>query len=450
MLRLHNTLTRQLEEFKPLNPGKVGIYLCGPTVYDRAHIGNARSAVVFDMLHRFMRLSYQVTFVRNITDIDDKIMTAANESGQPIAEITSRATRFYHEDTAALGVLPPTIEPKATEHIQEMIDLIDCLIQKGHAYVEQGHVLFDCTSDPTYGCLSRHPLEDIVAGARVELAPYKKNPQDFVLWKPSTPEQPGWESPWGRGRPGWHIECSAMSLKHLGESFDIHGGGQDLIFPHHENEVAQSTCCIGKGKFAQVWLHHGLLIVNGTKMSKSLGNFLTVPDLLQQANGETIRFAILSTHYRQPLDWQNDTLIQAKSSLDRLYTALKGYSPTQEQNGIDPEVTSALEDDLNTPKAIARLHELAHKINTSTHKKEKEEWQTRLYNSGGLLGFFLSSFEAWFQGGIDPAEIEQLIEQRNQARLSKNFSEADRIRHQLLEKDIILEDTPQGTTWRKI
>jgi cysteinyl-tRNA synthetase len=449
MIRFHNTLTRAVEEFKPLNPGKVGIYLCGPTVYDRAHIGNARSAVVFDMLYRFLRLFFQVTYVRNITDIDDKIINAANESGQTIADITSRATRLYHEDMATLGVLPPTIEPKATEHIQEMIDLIDCLIQKGNAYVAQEHVLFDSTSDPTYGCLSHHPLEEIIAGSRVELAPYKRNPSDFVLWKPSTPKQPGWESPWFRGRPGWHIECSAMSLKHLGESFDIHGGGQDLIFPHHENEVAQSTCCVGKGKFAQVWLHHGMLIVRGTKMSKSLGNFITVPDLLQQANGETIRFAILSTHYRQPLDWQDDTLHQAKSSLDRLYTALKGYSATKSQDAIDSQVISALEDDLNTPKAIARLHELVHMVNRSPEPREKEEWQTKLYQSGQLLGFFLSSCEAWFQGGIDPAEIEQLIEQRNQARLAKDFAKADRIRQQLLEQNIVLEDSPQGTTWRK-
>jgi cysteinyl-tRNA synthetase len=449
MLKLYNTLSREHEEFKPVKPGQVGIYVCGPTVYDRAHVGNARSAVVFDMLYRFLQLSYKVTYVRNITDIDDKIMTAANTTGRSIDEITTQATQYYHEDTSALGVIPPTLQPKATEHMQEMIDLIECLIQKGNAYVEQGHVLFDCTSDPTYGCLSRHPMDEIVAGARVELAPYKKNPQDFVLWKPSTAEQPGWDSPWGRGRPGWHIECSAMSLKHLGEKFDIHGGGQDLIFPHHENEIAQSTCCVGKGTFAQVWVHHGLLIVNGAKMSKSLGNFLTVPDLLKQASGETIRFAILSTHYRQPLDWQDNTLPQAKACLDRLYTAIKGLALHDDPKSIDAEVMAALEDDLNTPKAISRLYELAHLANTATNPQDKEQWQNKLFQSGRLLGFFMTTCEEWFQGGIDATEIEQLIEKRKQARLSKDFAEADRIRKELLEKNIVLEDTSEGTTWRK-
>lgn len=450
MLKLYNTLTRKEEDFEPLKPGQIGLYLCGPTVYDLAHIGNARSAVVFDMLFRLLRLSYQVTYVRNITDIDDKIMTAAQQSGKSIGEITTETTRYYFEDMTALGALLPTVSPKATEHLSEMIDMIKQLIEKEHAYVAQGHVLFDTLSDPTYGCLSRHPLEDIIIGARVEVAPYKKNPQDFVLWKPSDANQPGWESPWGRGRPGWHIECSAMSLKHLGETFDIHGGGQDLVFPHHENEIAQSTCALGKGKFARFWLHNGMLMVRGAKMSKSLGNYFTVRDLLAQANGETIRFALLSTHYRQPLDWQDDTLPQAKASLDRLYTALKDDQPLTGQDQIDPKVIAALEDDLNTPKAIGYLHELAHLIHKATDPQQKQQYRQALYQSGQLLGFFQIPIEMWFQGGIDAAEVNELITQRQQARQQKNFAEADRIRDQLLAKGVVLEDTAQGTTWRKV
>jgi len=450
MLNLYNTLTREYQEFKPLTEGNVGMYLCGPTVYDRAHLGNARSAVVFDLLYRFLSHFYQVKYVRNITDIDDKIMAAASASGKSIAEITKQATQFYHDDMLALGVLPPTVEPRATEHLQEMIAMIGQLIQTENAYVAQGHVLFNTLSDPTYGCLSRHPLEDIISGARVEVAPYKKNPQDFVLWKPSSPDQPGWESPWGRGRPGWHIECSAMSLKHLGETFDIHAGGQDLIFPHHENEVAQSTCALGKGKFANVWLHNGMLMVRGAKMSKSLGNFLTVQDVLDQANGETIRFALLSTHYRQPLDWQDDTLSQAKSSLERLYTAMKDVQPNAGQDHIDEMVVRALEDDLNTPKAIGRLHELAHLINKTSNAHEKLEAQQKLFQSGQLLGFFQSPITSWFQSGIDASEVDHLIDLRRAARAQKDFAEADRLRKQLLDKGVVLEDTANGTTWRRL
>lgn len=458
-LKIYNTLTKKVESFKSLVPKKVGMYVCGPTVYDRAHIGNARPVVVFDTLYRVLSLDYQVTYVKNITDIDDKIIKAARENKEDISDLTARTTQFYQEDMAALGAIPPTIEPKATDHVAEMISLIEALIVKNHAYAKDNHVLFDTVSDPTYGCLSNHPLEEMIAGARVEVAPYKKNPQDFVLWKPSNDQEPGWESPWGRGRPGWHIECSAMGLKHLGECFDIHGGGIDLSFPHHENEIAQSTCALGKGTFAQYWMHNGMLMVNGSKMSKSLGNFFTVQDLLSVANGETIRFAMLSSHYRQPLDWQEKTtLSQAKAALDTLYTALQGFDEKPYESSpkqSDLKVLEALQDDLNTPLAIAKLHGLAKEINKCKDLKQKQSLQRTLKASAYLMGLLEKRAQEWFQGegssneALSVREIEELIEQRKQARASKDFAESDRIRDYLLDHKITLEDSLAGTVWKR-
>lgn len=457
-LKLYNTKTRQIAPFTPLEAGHVRLYLCGPTVYNRAHIGNARSVVVFDVLRRLFETHYhyQVTYARNITDIDDKIITAAREQNISIKELTTKTTAYYHEDMDALGNLPPTLEPKATEHIQEMLDMIATLVRKGNAYVAQGHVLFDTRSDPSYGSLSKQPLEEMISGARVEVAPYKKNPTDFVLWKPSNDDQPGWESPYGRGRPGWHIECSAMCRKHLGETFDIHGGGQDLLFPHHENEMAQSTCAHGQNTFARTWLHNGMLIVDGKKMSKSLGNFYTVQDLLEQAPGEVIRFALLKTHYRQPLDWHKDTIAQSKAALDRLYQAVGevALDPTGQQSDapIHEEVLFALEEDLNTPLALSALFELAKRINSSHDPQEKERLQQTLKNSAALLGLLSQKASQWFQGAvqtISPEEIEQLINERLTAKKEKNYQRSDEIRGELLDLGIVLEDTASGTSWRK-
>lgn len=452
-LKIYNTLTKQRETFRPLIPGKVSLYVCGPTVYDRAHIGNARPVVVFDVLYRLLSRDHAVTYVKNITDIDDKIIKAAKDQNVDIDVITKKFTTLYQQDMAALKTLPPSHEPRATEHVVDMVALIETLIEKGHAYADQNHVLFDTTSDETYGCLSNHPLEDMIAGARVEVAPYKKNPQDFVLWKPSRDDDPGWDSPWGRGRPGWHIECSAMSFSHFGQSFDIHGGGLDLSFPHHENEIAQSTCAHGKGTFAQYWMHNGMLMVNGSKMSKSLGNFYTVADLLEMGNGETVKFAMLSSHYRQPLDWHDDTMSQSKSALDGLYTALKDFDASQNFEA-DSVFLECLEYDLNTPKAIARLHELAKLANKSAGD-EKQKWQGVLKSSAAIMGVLQDDPLDWFQGGhisqdgLTPDEIELLIQKRKDARAVKDFATSDHIRDELLSKGILLEDGPSGTTWKR-
>ena len=336
-MRLYNSLTRQKQTLTPLTPGEIGMYLCGPTVYDRAHIGNARPSAVFDTLCRLLSLTHKVTYVRNITDVDDKIIEAAHKNKETIETLTHRTTEQYQQDMGLLNISPPTVEPRATDHIKEMIHIIQILLDKGHAYEAESHVLFETTTDPNYGTLSNRNLEDMIAGARVEVAPYKKNPTDFVLWKPSQEGDPGWESPWGRGRPGWHIECSAMGQKYLGLTFDIHGGGQDLMFPHHENEKAQSTCAHGKDTFAQIWMHNGMLMVEGKKMSKSWGNFFTVHDLLGTLPGEVIRLTLLSSHYRQPLDWTRALVQQCKITLDRFYTSLKDLplentTPPHEKN----------------------------------------------------------------------------------------------------------------------
>jgi len=468
---LHNTLSRRKELFQPLKPDSVGLYVCGPTVYDLAHIGNARPVVVFDVLFRLLKLQFKnVTYVRNITDIDDKIIAAAAKNGEPIDALTARTDKAFHEDMAALYALPPTTEPRATQHIDGMQRLIMMLLEKGHAYVADGHVLFHVPSMPNYGRLSGHSREELIAGARVDVAPYKKDPADFVLWKPSTPEQPGWDSPWGRGRPGWHIECSAMSAAHLGETFDIHGGGLDLIFPHHENEIAQSECAHGK-PFVRTWMHNGFLIVEGEKMSKSLGNFFTVRDLLTKAHGETIRLTLLSTHYRQPLDFTLDGLRQSKHALDRLYTALRDAADVPAVETEPPfDVIAALEDDLNTPMAITHLHELATKLNKAKAPKERAEAKSALLAGGHVLGLLQQDPEEWFHKlpvvsaitaavsadavvvqspMLDEAEIKRQIDARTKARKARNFLEADRIRDELAAHGVLLEDGPGGkTTWR--
>ncbi len=454
-LVLYNTLTRSKDVFEPLTPGHVGMYVCGPTVYDLAHIGNARPVIVFDVLYRLLKTLYpSVRYVRNITDVDDKINQRAKDAGEPISAITERTTRLFHEDMAALNCLPPDVEPRATAHIAQMVAMIETLVAKGFAYEAEGHVLFAVGAMADYGMLSRRSKDEMIAGARVEVAPYKRDAGDFVLWKPSPDDLPGWDSPWGRGRPGWHIECSAMSLEHLGASFDIHGGGQDLVFPHHENEIAQSTCANG-APFAHTWLHNGWLMVNGEKMSKSAGNFFTVRDLLEQAPGEAIRLAMLSTHYHQPFDWTNDALKQAKATLDRLYTALRATADI-DANGYDEVPTSvlaALKDDLNTPQAISHLHELAGALNKATELEDKARRKGALLAAGRLLGLLAQSPEGWFQaaatGGPSDAEIDAMITARAEARKARNFAESDRIRAALLEQGVVLEDSAAGTSWKR-
>ncbi len=456
-LQLHNTLTRRKEAFAPLDPENVRLYVCGPTVYDFAHIGNARPVVVFDVLFRLLKQLYgagQVTYARNITDVEDKIIKAAQENGEAIEALTARTTDAFHQDMAALGALPPSIEPRATDHIPQMVAMIETLIAKGHAYAAEGHVLFNVPSMADYGQLSGRDREEMIAGARVEVAPYKKDPADFVLWKPSTPEQPGWDSPWGRGRPGWHIECSAMSEAHLGQVFDIHAGGQDLIFPHHENEIAQSRCSHGTALMAKVWMHNGYVVVGGKKMSKSLGNFFTVRELLEEGYpGEAIRLTLLSGHYRQPLDVTREKIEEAKAQLDRLYGALRHAGEVQAGPAEAPDaMLAALEDDLNTPQALAELHEIAGALNKAADPNEKARLEGQLLAGGALLGLLEADPEAWFQGGsgsLSANEIEARIEARKQARKAKDFAEADRIRDDLAAQGILLEDGPEGTTWKR-
>jgi cysteinyl-tRNA synthetase len=449
------------------------MYVCGPTVYDDAHIGNARPAVVFDVLFRLLRRLYgpgHVVYARNITDVDDKIIAAHRASGEPIAAITERTTHAYRRDMRALGCLDPTIEPRATAHIAEMKAMIARLIERGHAYAADGHVLFDVRSMPGYGALSRRDLDEMIAGARVEVAPYKRDPRDFVLWKPSAPEDPGWDSRWGRGRPGWHIECSAMSRRYLGETFDIHGGGADLIFPHHENELAQSTCAHDGRPLALYWVHNGYLMTEGEKMSKSLGNFYTVCDLLQEFPGEAIRLVLLQTHYRQPLDFTKEGIVQAKRLLDRFYGALRVTSDTllrQADAGAAGEVTQALSDDLNTPLALAALHERLADLNKAEGETEKARAKAALLASADILGLLADDPRRWLQEDIsltanmDPhaflemqvirgrETIERQIEERDAARKQRDFATADRIRADLAASGVILEDGPQGTTWRR-
>jgi cysteinyl-tRNA synthetase len=453
-LRIHNTMTRRKETFQPIDPDHVRLYVCGPTVYDYAHIGNARPVVVFDVLVRLLRRLYpKVTYARNITDIDDKIIRRAAEEHRDIGEITAQYARIYAEDMATLGALPPDITPHATGHLPQMIAMIERLIAAGHAYAAEGHVLFNVPSMADYGRLSGRNREDMIAGARVEVAPYKRDPADFVLWKPSTPDQSGWESPWGRGRPGWHLECSAMIETHLGDTIDIHGGGQDLIFPHHENEIAQSTCAHAGRQFVKYWMHNGYVVVEGEKMSKSFGNFLTVHDLISEFPGEAIRLTLLSAHYRQPLDFTKDGMRAAKSQLDRWYRLLSDVP--HEMGEVPAPILDALCDDLNTPQAIAELNAL---VNLAM----KEEGEERAALTGGLaaaldlLGLLPQSLADWRYGAgvgetgnLSAESVESLLEERRNARKNKDFSRADEIRDELSAKGVILEDTPTGTIWRR-
>ena len=446
-LRLHNTLTRQRDVFAPLDPANVRLYVCGPTVYDRAHIGNARPVIIFDVLFRLLRHQFgaaHVTYVRNITDVDDKINARAAERGVSIRELTEGTASAFQADAAALGCLAPTIEPRATDHIDAMIAVIERLLGFGHAYVAEGHVLFDVPSMPDYGALSRRSLDEMIAGARVEVAAYKRSDADFVLWKPAAADEPGWDSPWGRGRPGWHIECSAMSWTHLGEVFDIHGGGIDLIFPHHENEIAQTRCAFGHDVMANVWMHNGFLQVEGEKMSKSLGNFVTVDDLLNSElfggrrwPGAVLRLAMLRTHYRQPIDWTIRALEDAEKTLDRWYGLVSHVTDEATPSGA---VLDALSDDLNTPAALSELHGLFAGPDLGS-----------ALASARLMGLMEAAPEAWRTereraAGIDSEEVERLIAARLAARRERNWPESDRIRDALAAGGVTLKDNKDGTT----
>ena len=454
-LILYNTLTRSKEPFAPRDPSRVTMYVCGPTVYNHAHIGNARPAVVFDVLARLLRSRYpKVTYARNITDVDDKINAAAKATGQPITAITDKYAAIYREDMAAIGVAMPDIEPKATAHIAEIIAIIQRLLDSGHAYAAEGHVLFNVPKFADYGKLSGRDSDAMMEGARVEVAPYKKDGADFVLWKPSTPDLPGWDSPWGRGRPGWHIECSAMIAAHLGETIDIHGGGNDLIFPHHENELAQSTCAHHGAPLARFWLHNGFLTMDKEKMSKSLGNIVTVHELLSRAPGEAIRWALLAAHYRQPLDWSDEALGQARRTLDRLYLTLEQVKHIEAAPMAPPEaVLAALDDDLNTPRAAAEIAALAKALNAAHIDHAKADLKGRLLAAGRLLGVLQQDPSVWLksagpQTNVDAAEIERLIAARIAARKAKDFKEADRIRDQIVALGVVIEDRADGTHWR--
>jgi cysteinyl-tRNA synthetase len=454
-LYLHDTLSGEKREFVPGVPGEVTMYVCGPTVYNLAHIGNARPAVVFDTLFRVLRQLYpRVTYARNITDVDDKIIAAARDSGRGIDAVTEEFTQKYREDMAALNTLPPTLEPHATHNIRPMIDLVETLIAREHAYVADGHVLFAVESMPDYGALSHRRLEDMLAGARVEVASYKRHPGDFVLWKPAEKGEPGWDSPWGRGRPGWHLECSAMIREHLGDSIDIHGGGRDLIFPHHENEIAQSRCS-HEGDFVRYWLHNAYVDMDGEKMSKSLGNVRTVRELLEHYPGEVLRLALLTAHYRSPLNFSAQLLDQARDTLDGFYNALRHEgAPDPDPTGdpLEEPVFIALLDDLNTPKALAEMHALAKALHKAP-EAERPALRARLRASGRLLGLLEQEPETWLQGGasaaLDAAAIEAAIEARRSAKAERDFAKADAIREELAAAGIALEDTPEGTLWRR-
>ena len=446
-LQIQNTATRNKEDFVPMRPDEVRIYVCGPTVYDLAHIGNARPVVVFDSFVRLLRRLYNtVIYVRNITDIDDKIIDRAREGGQTIAEVILKTTQIFHEDMAALNALTPDHEPRATDYVPSMVDMTEALIAKGHAYAADGHVLFDTSSMEDYGAFSRRSQNELIAGARVDVAPYKRNPTDFVLWKPSAGDQPGWGSPWGRGRPGWHLECSVMSEALLGETFDIHGGGIDLVFPHHQNELAQSACAHDGATLANYWMHNGHVTVSGEKMSKSLGNFLTVHELLDEFPGEALRLTLLSAHYRQPLDFTKELVVESRRILDRWYRAA---GEAQSGPDLPEDVEEALLDDLNTPRAIAAMHRLADQAMAGDGAAASS-----LKAVGQIMGLLQASPEVWFQGqgrndDLSAEAIEELIEQRRRARTDKEFATSDRIREELAAQGIVLEDGAQGTTWRR-
>jgi cysteinyl-tRNA synthetase len=436
-MKIYNSLTRTKEDFKPIDPDHIKLYVCGPTVYSYAHIGNARAAVVFDTFRRVLEHVYpRVTHVANITDIEDKIIDAANAAGVPISEITEKYAKIYNDDMASLGVLKPTHQPKATDHVDGMIAMIETLIEKGHAYEKDGHALFNVPSYENYGRLSGRNRDEQIMGARVEVAPYKKDPADFVLWKPSSDNQPGWDSPWGRGRPGWHIECSVMATAYLGKTFDIHGGGLDLTFPHHENEIAQSCCSTGADEFANYWMHNGFVTVEGEKMSKSIGNVLLVHDMINDGlKGEAIRLALLSTHYRQPFDWTDEGVKQAEKTLNKWYGIVLD---TVQDDTADQAVVDAMVDDMNTPKAISELHRLA---------KDKSP---KLKASANILGLLIHDASEWQDDksvNIDVSKVEQLIQERNDARANKDFARSDEIRDELLSMGVEIKDGRDGTSW---
>ena len=456
-LHVYNTQSRQKEAFIPLEDDKVKMYVCGPTVYNLVHIGNARPVVVFDTLFRMLQSEYsEVIYARNITDIDDKIMKAAAANGEPISTLAARYAKEFDADMSELNNLAPTIVPYATDHLPEMIDMIQRLIDKGHAYEAQGHVLFAVQSMEDYGKLSNRSLDDMLDGARVEVAAYKKYAGDFVLWKPSSGEEPGWESPWGFGRPGWHLECSAMIEAHLGDTIDIHGGGRDLVFPHHENEVAQSCCAHDGKQYVRYWMHNGYINIGGEKMSKSLNNFKTVRELLTQYKGEVIRFALLSAQYRSELDFSVDLLTQSKSSLDSLYGFLRDAQDIEVDADVDIKshpLYAALLDDLNTPIAISELHQMAKALNKAD-ADEKVRLKSLIIQAGKLMGLLQQNPEQWFtssasQEGISAEDIEAMIEARVQAKLGKDYARADEIRQQLLSEGVVLEDSREGTKWRR-
>ncbi len=460
MLKIFNTLSREKQEFIPLNPPKVGMYVCGVTVYDLCHIGHGRTFVCFDMVARYLRhLGYDLNYVRNITDVDDKIIKRALENGESCEDLVNRMVKEMHKDFEALNILPPNSEPRATYHITEIINLVSRLIEKNHAYVaENGDVMFDVLSFKEYGKLSRQNLEQLQAGAseRVEISAIKKNPMDFVLWKMSKPNEPSWDSPWGKGRPGWHIECSAMNSKELGTHFDIHGGGSDLMFPHHENEIAQS-CCAFETPYVNYWMHSGMIMVNKEKMSKSLGNFFTIRDVLKHYNAEAVRYFLLSTHYRSPLNYTEENLNLAQSALERLYTALRGTDKNAQPAGGDQFVSAfeeAMNDDFNTPNAFSVLFDLAREVNTlkAQQAPEADAMAARLRQLGGVLGLLENDPDAFLKGDAEDdevAKIEALILQRNTARQNKDWAAADAARDALKAMNIVLEDTANGTTWRK-
>jgi len=458
-LKLYDTLTREKRVFTPLDPERVRMYVCGPTVYDFAHIGNARPVIVFDVLFRLLRHIYgaeHVTYVRNVTDVDDKINARAAERGISIRELTEETYRNFKADVAALGCLQPTVEPRATEYVSkpaagvDMIRLIERLIANGNAYAAEGHVLFAVASMPDYGKLSKRSLDEMEAGARVEVAPYKRDPMDFVLWKPSPPELPGWDSPWGRGRPGWHIQCSAMSAALLGETFDIHGGGIDLVFPHHENEIAQSRCAFHTPVMANFWMHNGFLQVEGEKMSKSLGNFVTIHELLEEWPGEVVRLNMLRSHYRQPMDWTVKGLQESSKILDGWYDIIG--DETNSSGTPDPEFVAALRDDLNTPNALTQLHRIAGEVRGQASGAAQIERKRTLRASGMLIGLTAQSKRKFMQAyprrtTVDETKITSLIEARKRARAAKDFKESDRIRDELAAMGVVLKDSKDGTTW---
>jgi cysteinyl-tRNA synthetase len=456
-IRLYNTLSREKEVFEPQDPKRVTMYVCGPTVYNYAHIGNARPPVIFDLLQRLLLQHYEsVVYARNITDVDDKINEAAASLGVPISEISSRYAEAFQKDMAAIGVGAPNIEPRATDHISQMIDMIQRLVEAGNAYLAEGHVLFDIGSFDGYGMLSGRDKDDMQAGSRVEVAAFKKNPGDFVLWKPSEDPQPGWDSPWGWGRPGWHLECSVMAETHLGKTIDIHGGGQDLVFPHHENEIAQSMCSHGGKAFARYWLHNGFVTVEKRKMSKSLGNTMVVHELLKNHPGEALRFLLLSAHYRQPLDWSEQELERARKTLDRLYSVLRtadhSYGPFAANEKPSEAFLEALSDDLNTPVALAEFNRIARELARADNRQDAQKAAGELLADARLIGLLQSDPDAWFGAAAEDsgaAAIEALIEKRIEARANRDFAAADAIRDELTALGVVLEDGDGVTRWRR-